>query len=140
MDRPTPKEPPVTPLAKKLQVKPGHRLALMNAPAGYQERLEPLPDGAELAAAGETGLDYVQLFVRDGAELERLAADAVAAVKPDGLLWICYPKGGAKAGTDLHRDILWQRMGERGMAGVSLVAVDDTWSAMRFRPADRVGR
>ena len=50
-----------------------------------------------------------------------------------------YPKGGAKAGTDLNRDVLWQLVGPRGWTGVSLVAIDDTWSAMRFRPSDKVG-
>lgn len=119
-------------LARKLLLKPGHRAAVLNAPPGYVEQL-----GVELADGA--GLDFVQVFVRDSPDLDRLAPGAIAAVKPDGLLWICYPKGGTKAGTDLNRDLLWQRMSERGLAGVTLVALDETWSAMRFRPTDRVG-
>ena len=92
----------------------------------------------ELVDPGED-LDFVQVFVRDSAELARLGPAALGAVKPDGLLWICYPKGGRKAGTDLNRDILWKLMEERGLAGVTLVAVDESWSAMRFRPSGRVG-
>ena len=72
--------------------------------------------------------------------LERTGLVAIKAMKPDGLLWVCYPKGGRKAGTDLHRDILWDLMGKQtGLVGVSLVAVDEKWSAMRFRAADKVG-
>jgi hypothetical protein len=54
------------------------------------------------------------------------------------MLWVCYPKG-SKNSTDLSRDVLWKAMEENGLVGVTLVAVDDTWSAMRFRPIDRVG-
>jgi len=131
---------PPSPLARKLQLKPGHRLLLLNPPPGYAAALEPLPDGAEVVAEARPGLDFVQLFVRDQAALERDAGAAIAAVKPDGRLWICYPKGGVKAGTDLNRDILWRLVEARGLVGVSLVAVDETWSAMRFRPGAAVGR
>ena len=127
-------------LARKLLIKPGHRVVVMNAPAGYADLLMPLPEGAELADAPAEAVDVVQLFVRNSAQLERNGPAAMRAMKPDGLLWICYPKGGRKAGTDLHRDILWELMGKQtGLVGVSLVAVDGKWSAMRFRAADKVG-
>jgi hypothetical protein len=129
-----------TALAKKLLVKPGHRVAVINAPAGYAELLRPLPEGAELVDPSGSPVDVVQVFLRDSAQLERDGPAAVKAMKPDGLLWACYPKGGKKAGTDLNRDILWDLMGKQsGLVGVTLIAVDDTWSAMRFRAADKVG-
>jgi hypothetical protein len=129
-----------SPLARKLLIKPGFRIGLVNAPLGYAERLEPLPRDAELAEAGAGGLDVVQVFAGDAAELERVGPPAFRAVRPGGLLWVCYPKGGKKAGTDLNRDVLWELLGRSGLTGVTLVAVDDTWSAMRFRPAGEVGR
>jgi hypothetical protein len=127
----------MNPLARKLLIKPGSRIALVNAPAGYAERLQPLPDGAEVVGL-QPGLDVVQVFAHDRTELER-AAGAFGSVRDGGLLWVCYPKGGRKAGTDLNRDLLWEELGKVGLAGVTLVAVDDTWSAMRFRPAGDVG-
>lgn len=130
----------VSPLARKLLIKPGHRVAVMNAPAGHVDKLRPLPEGAELVDPLGEAIDVVQVFVRDSSELERVGPAAVKATKPDGLLWVCYPKGGRRAGTDLHRDILWDLMGKQSrLVGVSLIAVDETWSAMRFRPADKVG-
>jgi hypothetical protein len=57
---------------------------------------------------------------------------------PDGLLWVAYPKGGAKIKTDVNRDRLWDALTGTGWRPVRQVALDDVWSAMRFRPADRV--
>ena len=129
-----------SPLARKLLVKPGHRMAVINAPPGYADQLQPLPEGAELVDRPKMAVDVVQVFLRDCGDLDRAAPAAVRAMKPDGLLWVCYPKGGKKAGTDLNRDILWERMGRQsGLVGVTLVSIDDTWSAMRFRAADKVG-
>jgi hypothetical protein len=128
----------VNALARKLLIKPGSRIALVNPPPGYEDRLRPLPDGAEVVDL-QPGLDVVQVFARDRAELE-LAAGALTSVREGGLLWVCYPKGGRKAGTDLNRDLLWEALSRSGLAGVTLVAVDETWSAMRFRPAGEVGR
>jgi hypothetical protein len=127
----------MSPLARKLLIKPGSRVALVNPPAGYEERLRPLPEDAELVDV-QPGLDVLQVFVHDRAALDR-SAFALGSVKIGGLLWVCYPKGGRKAGTDLNRDLLWEAMGEHGLTGVTLVSVDDTWSAMRFRPAAEVG-
>ncbi len=127
----------MSPLARKLLIKPGNRVALVNAPAGYAERLLPLPDGAQLVDL-QRGLDVVQVFAHDRADLQR-AAGAFRSIREGGLLWVCYPKGGKKAGTDLNRDLLCQELGRTGLAGVTLVAVDETWSAMRFRPASEVG-
>ncbi len=125
-------------LAKKLLIKPGSRIGLVNAPPGYAERLEPLPERAEVVDL-QPGLDVVQVFAHDRAELAR-ATGALTSVREGGLLWVCYPKGGKKAGTDLNRDLLWEELGKSGLTGVTLVAVDDTWSAMRFRPASEAGR
>jgi hypothetical protein len=126
-------------LVKKLMIKPGCRGAAWNAPPGYLDALE-LPAGATITdARGSDQLDFLQVFVSESADLDREMPAAIAAVRPDGLLWVSYRKGGRKAGTDLNRDIIWERLQPLGVVGVSMISLDDTWSAMRFRPADRVG-
>ena len=125
-------------------MKPGQRAVVVNAPEGYPQALEPLPEGVELLSGpdGEDGqLDFVLLFVRDMAELRAHLPAAARAVKHDALLWIAYPKGSAKTGTDLNRDRLHAAVGEgeHQLTGVTLVSLDDTWSAMRFRPTEKVG-
>lgn len=112
------------------------RVMVLNAPEGYFRKLEPVPEGVALVPAG-SDLDAVQAFVKDSDELATVAPRAVQAVKRDGLLWICYLKGGKKAGTDLNRDILVEKMKAYDLAGVTLVSIDEAWSSMRFRrPAD----
>ena len=127
----------MSPLSRKLLIKPGSRVALINPPAGYAERLRPLPDDAALVDV-QPGLDVLQVFVQDRAALDQVAP-ALGSVRTGGLLWVCYPKGGRRAGTDLNRDLLWEAMAVRGLTGVTLVSVDDMWSAMRFRSAGEVG-
>ena len=127
-------------LTKKLGIKPGHLAALLNAPEGAAAALEPLPAGATVeTTAATTPADVVVVFVENSAAVEAWVPQARAAGKAGGLLWVVYPKGGKKAGTDLNRDILWELLGVQGLTGVTLVAYDGTWSAMRFRPTDEVG-
>ncbi len=127
-------------LASKLRLQPGHRVLLLNAPEGYLERLQPLPDGVELADSGGGKFDFVHLFARNSSDLAWMARQAVEAIKYDGLLWVSYPKKSAKVETDLHRDIQWQAFEEAGLRPVTQVAIDDVWSALRFRPAELVGK
>ncbi len=126
--------------AKKLQLKTGQRAVIINPPPGYFDELGPLPEGVELAEHPDGSFDFVQVFAKDKGELERFLPIALQAVKYDALLWIAYPKGGAKAGTNLNRDILWDAVSQHGYSGVTLVSLNDVWSAMRFRPSEKVGK
>ena len=101
-------------------------------------RLRRGPDGAELVEGEAERVDAVHLFVRDSAELDRTAPAALRAVKPDGLVWISYPKRSSGVDTDLTRDVGWETVKGAGLRPVRQVSVDDTWSALRFRPADQV--
>jgi hypothetical protein len=117
-------------LTAKLQIKPGQTVAAIGMPDG----VPPLADDAN--PADEPGAaDAVVAFVRNRAELDTGAADAaVAAARLDRLAWVAYPKAG-KLGTDLNRDILAGLLAGRGVRPVRQVAIDETWSALRFRPA-----
>lgn len=125
-------------LIKKLLLKPGQRIKILNAPQGYWDELGSLPAGIILDEQSSDRFDFVQLFVKDRAELERFAAIAMQIVKPTGVLWISYPKGGAKAKTDINRDILWKLLENTGFRPVTQIAINDIWSALRFRPVELV--
>jgi len=127
-------------LLKKLQLKGDQRAVIINPPTGYLDELGPLPEGVELAQQAEGSFDFVQVFARDMGELQRFLPAALQAVKYDALLWIAYPKGGAKARTDLNRDILWNTVAQHHFSGVTLISLNDVWSAMRFRPSEKVGQ
>ena len=82
----------------------------------------------------------MHLFVRTRAELAREAPRAINAVRPDGVLWISYPKKSAAGSSDLSRNVLWKDLAPLGWGPVSQVSLDDTWSAMRFRPEASIKR
>lgn len=80
----------------------------------------------------------IQVFAADVRELERLGPKALEALGPDGIFWLCYPKRSSAMASDLWQDSGWQVLDEAGWRPVSQVSVDDTWSALRFRPAAAV--
>ncbi|NBD25957.1 YdeI/OmpD-associated family protein [Paenibacillus glycinis] len=125
-------------LMNKLRLSLDMRVALLETPDdSYKEALGA--EGAEPFSEMDAGTyDFVMLFAKDIASLNEHAPKALKAVKKEGLLWICYPKGTSKIRTDINRDRGWKTVKEEGWEGVSLVSVDDTWSAMRFRPVGLV--
>jgi hypothetical protein len=117
-------------LSQKLQIKPGHKVATLT---GSVDQPAALGDGWEMAESPATA-DVVLAFVRLRADLDTVAAPAITAARDDRLAWIAYPKAG-KLGTDLNRDVLRDLLAARGVQPVRQVAIDDVWSALRFRPA-----
>jgi hypothetical protein len=90
------------------------------------------PDGVT-GTADPDNADAVVLFVLTRADLDRRAGPLLAAARADKLAWVIYPKGGQR-GTDLNRDRLARHLAPHGIRPVRQVAVDDLWSALRFRP------
>ena len=121
------------PLLKKLRLSAGMRTAIVNAPEGYIESLN-LPNGINLTAGVDEQADFVQFFVRDSAELAQLGLPDLDKLKPDCILWFCYPKLSSGVKSDLTRDAGWQILTDAGWRGVASIAIDDTWSGVRFRP------
>jgi len=121
-------------LAKKLKLKPGQRAVFIGAPEGYLKTLNPLPAGVSVADRLSGQCDWIQLFVKTQAEVDKLAPRAAKALKPEGLLWIAFPKGTSKIQTDLTRDKGWDALRALDLKWVVLVSVDDTWSAFALRP------
>jgi hypothetical protein len=80
------------------------------------------------------------VFLNNLADIERLYGEATRLVQPDGLLWLAYPKMSSGIKTDINRDRLWDAVKPSGWRPVRQVALDDTWSALRFRPADMLGK
>jgi hypothetical protein len=114
----------------KLQIKPGQRVAALAAGGDVPSVVTP---GAN-PPADPGAADAVVAFARNQAELDSVAAPAIEAARRGKLAWIAYPKAG-KLGTGLNRDILAALLTARGVQPVRQVAIDDTWSALRFRPA-----
>lgn len=129
-----------TTLATKLQIKPGHRLAVLNVPEGYLARLTAELEGIAVSAGTEAGCDSVLLFVNNLDETARLAPDAMQSAPAGGPVWLAYPKMSSNVKTDVNRDRLWDALKSSGWRPVRQVAIDEVWSALRFRPAGEVGQ
>jgi hypothetical protein len=72
--------------------------------------------------------------------VERLGPTALDAVRYDGLLWMSYPKRSSKVETDITRDRGWHMLAQAGLRPVTQVSIDATWSGLRFRPIEQVGK
>ena len=127
-------EAAVSPLAKKLKLKPGTRAAVIGAPDGYLAHLGPTPDAVVSETLDGGPFDWIQVFVRTSAELGEIVEPLTAAIAPTGHIWISYPKGSSKMQTDLTRDKGWEPLAGGDLMWLSLVSVDDVWSAFGLRP------
>ncbi len=129
-----------TPLLKKLGIKAGMRVLLLNAPAAYLALLGPLPAGVTLLAAPESALDFIQLFSRESADLAGWFPRLKVALAPAGVLWISWPKRAARIPTDLSENLIRDMGLRQGLVDVKVCAVDESWSGLKFvyRLQDRV--
>lgn len=122
---------PESTLAKKLKLKPGLKAAVIHAPQNY---LDELGHDTDLSATLKGKFDWIQLFVRNKAELDALAPKAARALHPQSILWISFPKGSSGIQTDLTRDQGWESVQQLGLKWINLVSIDETWSAFGMRP------
>lgn len=129
-----------TTLLKKLRLQAGDHALVINAPTGYVQSLGVLPEGVLIAEHADGKYDFIHLFVRNSTEFRSLSPVALGAIRYDGVLWISYPKKSAKVETDLSRDLFWKLMEGSGLRPVTQIAIDEVWSALRFRPEEKVGK
>lgn len=110
-------------LAKKLNLKPAMTLRVIARP--------PTVDLGDVPTTTGKG-DGVLVFVTTRADVDARHQLIGEAARADRLAWVAYPKAG-QLGTDLNRDILWKHLQPRGLQPVRQVAIDDVWSALRFK-------
>jgi hypothetical protein len=134
--------------AEKLGIRPASTLTLVNAPAEAM-LIGDLPGDVAVTSLAVTNpavteppavaehTDVVVLFADDSAQLRRDVPSVLASASKDTKVWIAYRKGGA---TDVSRDSLMPAFTDLGWHGVSLVSLDATWSAARFRRIEDIGR
>ncbi|MFP1130486.1 DUF3052 domain-containing protein [Asticcacaulis sp. W401b] len=118
-----------TPLAKKLGYKPGMRAAVVGAPEDYKNWLEPLPEGVGF---GEDDPELVHLFTTERAVLEAALTHWRTALRPDGMVWVSWPKKASKVPTDITEDVIREVCLPLGFVDVKVCAVSDVWSGLKL--------
>ena len=125
-------------LARKLKLPAAARPAIVGAPDDRREGLIAA-HGSLIAPAIQGTHDWILLFAADKMTLERDLPMAAAALEDPGILWLAYPKGSSKMQTDLTRDAGWDAVKTADLMWLTLVSIDDTWSAFslrRYRPGE----
>ena len=131
-----------TPLPKKLGIKDGSRLALVNPPRGFDRTLGPLPSGVSCLSLDAEPLDIIVFFTTRRDELEARFGPLGAALTPAGGLWVAWPKRSSGVPTDLTENVVREVGLAAGLVDNKVCAVDDVWSGLRLvvRVADRPAR
>jgi hypothetical protein len=118
-------------LAKKMKLKPGLSAVVINAPDKY---LNELKHDLEISESLSGKYDWIQIFVKSKAELDKLFPKVLKLLKPESIVWISFPKGSSKIQTDLTRDKGWDVIVAAELKWINLVSVNETWSAFAVRP------
>ena len=122
-----------TPLVRKLGIKPGHRLALLGAPDGFEDAtLGDLPGGVRIARRTGGTADVIVSFHTRRAELERRLPALRALMEPAAGLWIAWPKRASKVATDITEDVVREIALPTGLVDNKVCAIDATWSGLRL--------
>ena len=121
-----------TPLPKKLGIKEGSRIALVNAPKDFQSELGELPDGVQSIKRPTKSLDIILLFVLTERALTRDFAKLAGTLVSNGMIWIAWPKKTSGVATDLSEPRVRQIGLDAGLVDVKICAIDDTWSGLKF--------
>jgi hypothetical protein len=121
-----------TPLVRKLGIKEGFRIYLLNPPDGYSEWIDPVPEEVKFVRSSGKGLDLAHIFVSERkvlkAELERL----IEAVEPDGMIWVSWHKKASKIPTEITEDVVREIALPMGLVDVKVCAVSDIWSGLKL--------
>lgn len=128
-----------TPLPKKLGIKAGHRILLVNAPKNFKKTLGSLPAQAKFVTARSRTVDLIILFAQKKAQLQHGFNKALSKLDADGGLWVGWPKKTSSIETELVFNFV-QKVGlKSGLVDNKVCAIDDDWSGLRFvyRVSDR---
>lgn len=121
---------------KKLNYKGQSTVYAINTPESFTINLNSIAHEAEVITdlSKAKGIEFAIVFVTQQALIDQLVPQIAPLLKGDAVLWMCYPKGTSKKyKCDFNRDNGWAIMGKYDLEVVRAVAIDEDWSALRFR-------
>lgn len=126
----------------KLNLKDQKEVLVLDAPEGFEKELKKLKGVRVARRLGEAkSLSFALAFVTKQAELDKLSKALAAKADGDTILWFAYPKGTSKKYTcDFNRDEGWGVLKKAGFDTVRQIAIDEDWTALRFRRTEFIKR
>jgi len=121
-----------TPLPKKLGIKDGLRLSLIDAPREVVAELKSSLDNCKLARDAKAPLDFAMLFTKSAASLRKEFTQLAKNLAPAGMLWISWPKKTSGVPTDLNENLVREIGLAAGLVDVKVCAVTEVWSGLKF--------
>ena len=121
-----------TPLVRKLGIKAGFKLWVIEPPLDYWDLLGTLPDDVSIGRPDGGPFDFIHVFVTNGAQLEEQLGVLRARIVPAGMIWVSWPKKLSHVATDLNETIIRDLALRSGLVDVKVCAVDATWSGLKL--------
>lgn len=119
-------------LVDKLGIKPGMDMAIINAPNGYDKTLGPLPMNAKVESSAKAPTDFIHIFLTDKAQMEKAIPVLRKSMRPNGMLWVSWPKGKQKTPDALNENMIRAVALKNKLVDVKVCAVDDYWSGLKL--------
>jgi hypothetical protein len=120
------------PLTQKLGIQPGFCIFVEGAPAAYANIVGQLPDDVKIASRLKAPLDMVHVFATEEASLGKRLFASRAAIAPDGMIWVSWPKKASGVATDVTENVVRATALALGLVDIKVCAVDDIWSGLKF--------
>ncbi|WP_339700880.1 DUF3052 family protein [uncultured Roseivirga sp.] len=122
-----------SPLLKKMGIKDGFKIMVLNKPDYYWNLFDSLPSNLHLVdSQSEDLVDFIHFFTKSEEELQGKILNLKSQLKPTGMLWISWPKKASKVLTDIDDGIVRSIGLKSGLVDVKVCAVDEVWSGLKF--------
>jgi hypothetical protein len=114
------------------------KAVVINAPEEIEKEL--VKNGFITAFDKKNKSTNTLVFINNNKEFLQFLKTQLKNIEPDSVLWFAYPKGTSKIKTDINRDTIRTTGEDFDITTVAAISIDDTWSALRFRPTEKVGK
>lgn len=121
-----------TPLAKKLGIQEGSKLYLVQPPKDYLKVIAPVPNGVKVASRMSGDIDIVHVFSVQKSQLLQALRVCLDKLKPNGTIWVSWPKKASKVATDITEDTIRAIALPMGLVDIKVCAVDEIWSGLKL--------
>jgi hypothetical protein len=121
-----------TPLPRKLGLEEGMAVAFLESPDQLPDLIGPIWTALSITDRLHGHQDLVMVFVTSASDLARRTAALKAAIAPDGMIWVAWPKKASKIPTDITEDVIREIVLPTGLVDVKVCAIDQTWSGLKL--------